>query len=74
MANKVRTEVKRDVKKARAAAKKAFALAKIKFRDAEKQVNKHIKQDPDKALLLAAGVGAAIGAATAFALSHKRRQ
>lgn len=68
------SKAKPDVKKqAQAAARKAFAVAKIKFRTAEKEVNKHIKKDPAKAVLLAAGIGAAIGAVTMLALSRKRK-
>lgn len=59
-------------KQAQAAAKKAFALAKTKFRAAEKAVNKHIKKDPAKAMLIAAGIGAAIGAVTMLALKRKK--
>ena len=60
-------------KQAQAAAKKAFAAAKTKFRAAETQVNKHIKKDPAKAVLIAAGIGAAIGAITMLALSKKKQ-
>jgi len=60
-------------KQAQAAARKAFAAAKTKFRAAETQVNKHIKKDPAKAVLIAAGVGAAIGAITMLALSKKKQ-
>jgi ElaB/YqjD/DUF883 family membrane-anchored ribosome-binding protein len=60
-------------KKARAAAKKAFAVAKTKFRTAENEVNKHIKKDPAKAVMIAAAVGAAIGAVTMLALSKKKQ-
>ena len=61
-------------KQAQAAAKKAFAAAKTKFNKAEKEVNKHIKKDPAKAVLIAAGIGAAIGAITMLALTRKKKQ
>ena len=60
-------------KQAQAAARKAFAAAKTKFNKAEKEVNKHIKKDPAKAVLLAAGIGAAIGAITMLVLSKKKQ-
>ncbi|MDD2655588.1 MAG: hypothetical protein PHQ80_02875 [Candidatus ainarchaeum sp.] len=68
------SKTKPDAKKqAQAAAKKAFASAKAKFNAAEREVNKHIHKDPAKALMIAAGVGAAIGAVTMLALSRKKR-
>lgn len=70
---KLDAKAKAAAKRARAAAKKAFAAAKVKFRNAEKQVNVHLKKDPAKAVLIAAGVGAAIGAITALALSRRKK-
>ena len=52
--------------------KDAMVAAKSKFVKAEKEVAKHIKKNPEKAVLIAAGIGAAIGAITALALSKKK--
>lgn len=38
---------------------------------AEKKVMEHVKKNPERALLLAAGVGAAIGALTVAILKRK---
>ncbi|MFA5411795.1 MAG: hypothetical protein WC350_00395 [Candidatus Micrarchaeia archaeon] len=67
-----RKQAQAAAKRAEAAAKKAIVTARAKFKAAEKAVNKHIKNDPEKAVLIAAGIGAAIGAITMLALKRKK--
>lgn len=44
------------------------------FKQAEVKVHNAIKQNPEKATLIAAGVGAVIGAAVTAAIMHKRKK
>jgi ElaB/YqjD/DUF883 family membrane-anchored ribosome-binding protein len=55
------------VKKAQAEVKKM----KTKYAAAEKKVMEGVKKNPEKALLVAAGIGAAIGAITVAILKRK---
>lgn len=65
----------KDMKKeAEAKAKKAIAEAEEKFKKARKDMDAHIKKEPEKAVILAAAVGAAIGAVTMLALTKKKNQ
>ena len=50
---------------------KAFDMAKSKFHEAEKEVNKYAKKDPARAMIIAAGVGAAISAMLMLAMSDE---
>jgi len=79
---KAERRVKRQVRKlAQSAAKEEQLLkqkaqahlndAKKRFTTAEKHVKRYIHTNPEKAALIAAGVGAAIGAAIAMALRKK---
>jgi len=45
---------------------------KDKYVVAEKKAMEHVKKNPEKALLLAVGVGAAIGAVTVAILDRKK--
>lgn len=64
----------KDIRKvAEVKAKKAIADAEKKFAAARKTMDKHIKDEPEKAVLLAAAVGAAIGAVTMLALTKKKQ-
>ncbi len=45
-------------------AKKAMETAKAQFNEAQAHVKKYMKENPAKAAMIAAGLGAAIGAAT----------
>ena len=56
------------VKKAQAEIKKM----KNSYVAAEKKAMEHVKKEPEKALLLAAGVGAAIGAITVAIITRKK--
>jgi ElaB/YqjD/DUF883 family membrane-anchored ribosome-binding protein len=47
---------------------------KNKYVTAERKAMEHVKKDPEKALLLAAGVGAVIGAVTVAVLSRKKKE
>lgn len=60
-------------KKAAAAARKELAAAKKRFNAAHKRANMYVKSNPEKAVLAAAALGAAIGvAATAVALRKRK--
>jgi len=59
---------KNTVKKAQDEIKKM----KNNYVAAEKKAMEHVKKNPEKALLLAAGVGAAIGAITVAILKNKK--
>ncbi|MBI2143710.1 hypothetical protein HYU17_00990 [Candidatus Woesearchaeota archaeon] len=49
------------------------AHVKAKFREAQASVGRYMKKNPAKAAMIAAGVGAAIGAAaTAAILRHRK--
>ncbi len=54
-------------------AKKYLSDAKNKLKAVEKKVNAYIKKHPDKAAMMAAGVGDEIGDAVTAALRRKRR-
>lgn len=62
------------VYKAKAAktARIQLAAAKKKFNAAHKSANAAVRRNPEKAVLIAAALGAAIGAATAVALRRKK--
>lgn len=62
-----------DYRKLKAKAKKQLAAAKKKFKAAEKKVEVYTKTNPKKALAIAAGVGAAIGAATIAVMRRRRK-
>jgi len=50
-----------------------FALAQKKLGKAEKDAEKYVKTNPKKAALIAAGIGAAVGAGITALLMRKRR-
>lgn len=54
-------------------AKKHIILAKKKLIDVEKKVDGYIKHHPEKAAMIAAGVGVAIGAAVSAVLRKKKK-
>jgi ElaB/YqjD/DUF883 family membrane-anchored ribosome-binding protein len=47
---------------------------KSKYVIAERKAMEHVRKDPEKALLLAAGVGAVIGAVTIAILNRKKNE
>ena len=59
---------KNAIKSAQAEIKKM----KTKYMAAEKNVMAHVKKDPEVALLVAAGIGAAVGAITVAILKGKK--
>ena len=71
---KKKINVKQLEAKAIATAKKEIAKAKAKLMDAEKKVSGYAKKNPKKAMLIAAGVGAAVGAGVALALSRMKKK
>ena len=58
---------------AKRAIKAKFKLAKRKLVVAERKAEGYVKHNPKKAVGMAAAVGAAIGAATAYALMRRRK-
>ena len=48
--------------------------AKKKFKSAESQVKKYVKTHPEKAALIAASVGVAIGAVLATAIASRKKK
>ncbi len=69
MANKTNED---HVAHAKEDARKAMKMAKAQFKEARDNVKKYMKENPVKAAMMAAGLGAAIGAAT-VALIRRRR-
>jgi hypothetical protein len=53
---------------------KSFNMAKSRLQEAEKAVKKYAKKDPGKAMMIAAGVGAAIGAVLMLAIEENKRK
>lgn len=51
----------------------ALRMVKTKFSAAEKEMEKNIKENPKKAILIAGAIGAALGGLTVFALTRKRK-
>ena len=68
----VQTNIKNDVALAKKIAKEKFSDAKKKLLKAEKDVQGYIEKNPKKAIAIAAGVGAAIGAIAAVMVKHKK--
>lgn len=71
---KAKLDIKKLEAKAIATAKKDIAKAKAKLMDAEKKVAGYAKKNPKQAMLIAAGVGAAVGAGVALALSRMKKK
>ena len=53
-------------------ARKELGVAKRKIVSAEKQVSAYAKKNPEKAMLIAAAIGAAVGAGIIAALKRKK--
>lgn len=51
----------------------AMDAAKVKFRQAQGHVNKYMKHNPVRAAMIAAGIGAALGAAITFAATQHKK-
>ncbi len=54
-------------------AQMAVKSMRSKFDVAEKKAMVHVRKNPEMALLMATGVGAAIGAAVVYALNDQKR-
>ncbi|MFA6530090.1 MAG: hypothetical protein WCT31_00025 [Candidatus Micrarchaeia archaeon] len=61
-------------KEAEVKARKAIAEAEKKFAHVKKSMDAHIKEEPEKAVLVAAAVGAAIGAIATLAITHRKKE
>ena len=53
---------------------KSLDMARSRLKEAEKDVMKYVKKDPGKAMMIAAGVGAAIGAVLTLAIEEDRKR
>lgn len=73
---KMNLKEKRDklLKKARKKAEQELRKLRGKYRQAEAKVKVAIRKNPKKAVLIAAGIGAALGAVAAASLMRKRRK
>jgi len=65
-ANKIVALAKKDSELAKKRAKAAMAQAKVKFKAAEKVMDKKIQTHPEQAVLIAGAIGAAIGALATY--------
>jgi len=74
MAKKLPKDIAKKVAKAKAIAKKEIAIAKVKLAQADKKVTAFAKKDPKKAMLIAAAVGAAVGAGVALAMNRMKKK
>lgn len=63
-----------DVEKMKKQAQQAMANAKAHLRKAEKDVAAKIKKNPEQAVLIAAAVGAAVGALATFAVTRGKKK
>ena len=54
-------------------AKRELSLAKKKFSAGERKAKAYLRKNPQRAALIAAGIGAAIGAGITAAMRRKRR-
>ena len=54
-------------------AKEALAIAKVKFEKAHKAIDKKIETHPEQAVLVAATLGAAIGALAAYKILKRKK-
>ena len=73
---KEKTDIKNEefLEHAKNDAKMALDMAKAKFKEAENAVDEAIHKDPVHAAMIAAGIGAAIGAAVTFAMMKKKKK
>ena len=62
-----------DMEKMKAQAEKAMQTAKAHLKKAEKDVAARIRKNPEQAVLIAAAVGAAVGAIATFAATRKKK-
>ena len=62
-----------DLEKMKAQAEKAMQTAKAHLKKAEKDVAARIRKNPEQAVLIAAAVGAAVGAIATFAATRKKK-
>ncbi len=64
----------KNIKNAEKKAKKALQDAEAKFAELKKNVHTQIRKEPEKAVVVAAALGAAVGAVTMLALSRRKKQ
>jgi ElaB/YqjD/DUF883 family membrane-anchored ribosome-binding protein len=69
--DKLDNESKKRIEAAKQKAQKELEIIKTRLLAAEKKAHAYMEKNPEKTILIAAGVGAAVGAAVAFALKKK---
>ncbi len=68
-----KSKMNMEVEKVKAQAQKAMVTAKAHLKKAEKDVAAKIKKNPEQAVLIAAAVGAAVGAIATFAATRRKK-
>ena len=71
---RARKEAEKDLAIVKKDAKEALAKAKIEFNQAEKIIDKKIRTHPEEAVLVAAAIGAAIGALATYSALKKKKK
>jgi ElaB/YqjD/DUF883 family membrane-anchored ribosome-binding protein len=51
---------------------RALEIAESKFHEAEKEIKKYAKKDPEMAMMIAAGIGTAIGTILTLAIIKRK--
>lgn len=70
----VKDKVMRELEKSKVAAQKEVAKVKKELEGAYKKVDDYVKKNPEKAAMISAGVGAALGAAIALLVGGKKKK
>jgi ElaB/YqjD/DUF883 family membrane-anchored ribosome-binding protein len=63
--------MEKKIEDAKKKALKELEIIKKRVASAEKKAHEYMKKNPEKSILIAAGIGAAVGAAVALALRKK---
>lgn len=67
-------KIQQNVEKAKKMAEKEIAKVRKELGSAGKKIEDYVKKNPEKATLISAGIGAAIGAALAVMLRGKKKK
>lgn len=71
---RARKEAEKDLAIVKKDAKEALAAAKAEFNQAEKIIDKKIRTHPEEAVLVAAAIGAAVGALATYGALKKKKK
>ncbi len=69
----VKAKIVAELDKSRKVAEKEIAKAKKKIEGALKKAENYVKNNPEKATMIAAGIGAALGSALTAYATHKKK-